>query len=236
MTNDDPTGGHGTRRSPRQGIGGSPVGSTLSIVLAVVAVVAGFLILRNITDDNDAGGTGVEAGSGDDADLPVTTVDPVGTTIAVTTTTVFTPVTEGATVVVANSNTIGGSAGRMTKTLEVAGFTMGEPINGTDTLDDSVVYYDTSVAASQAVAESVAVLMGNLVVEPVPTPPPTADGTMGDGSVLVMLGNNQADKTLEELNPDDATAATGTSPDPSGGLDTPDTAPLDTTATETSTE
>ena len=41
---------------PRVGDGGSPVGSTLSIVLAVVAVVAGFLILRAITDDDDGGG------------------------------------------------------------------------------------------------------------------------------------------------------------------------------------
>ena len=37
---------HGTRRSSRVGDGGSPVGSTLSIVLAVIAVIAGFLILR----------------------------------------------------------------------------------------------------------------------------------------------------------------------------------------------
>ncbi len=42
------------RRSPRVGDCGSPVGSTLSIVLAVIAVVAGFLILRAITDDDDA--------------------------------------------------------------------------------------------------------------------------------------------------------------------------------------
>jgi hypothetical protein len=76
------------------------------------------------------------------------------------------------------------------------------------------------VAAAQAVAESVGVVMGGLAVEPVPTPPPTADGTMGDGSVLVMLGNNQADKTLEELNPADTTPATGTAPAPSGSADT----------------
>lgn len=226
MTNEDPTGGQGTRRNPRQGVGGSPVGSTLSIVLAVVAVIAGFLILRNITDDNDSGGAAADTGSGDVVDAVATTIDPIGNTTIAPTTTVFTPVTEGATVVVANSNTVGGSAGRMTKTLEVVGFTMGEPVNGTDTLEDSIVYYDTSVAAAQAVAESVGVVMGGLVVEAVPTPPPTADGTMGDGSVLVMLGNNEADKTIEEMNPDAATTATGTSPDPSGS---PDAAPTSTT-------
>jgi len=225
MSNEDPTGGQGTRRAPRQGVGGSPVGSTLSIVLAVVAVVAGFLILRNITDDNESGtGGAIDVGSG--ADATTTTSDVVGTTVPATTTTVFTPVTEGATVVVANANTVGGSAGRMTKTLETAGFTMGEPTNATDTRDESIVYYDPSVAAAQAVAESVGVVMGGLVVEPVPTPPPTNDGTMGDGSVLVMLGNNQADKTLEELNPADETPATGTSPAPSGGTESTTTTTL----------
>ena len=47
----------GSRRSPRVDGGGSPVGSTLSIVLAVIAVIAGFFILRAITDDDgDSGG------------------------------------------------------------------------------------------------------------------------------------------------------------------------------------
>ena len=49
----------GSRGPPRVGDSGSPVGSTLSIVLAVVAVVAGFLILRAIFDDDDGGATGV---------------------------------------------------------------------------------------------------------------------------------------------------------------------------------
>ena len=40
----------GSRRAQRVGDSGSPVGSTLSIVLAVVAVIAGFLILRAITE------------------------------------------------------------------------------------------------------------------------------------------------------------------------------------------
>ena len=55
------------RKTPRQGIGGSPVGSTLSIVLAVVAVVAGFLILRNITDDDDGASPDGRHGAADAA-------------------------------------------------------------------------------------------------------------------------------------------------------------------------
>jgi len=127
-------------------------------------------------------------------------------------------VTEGATVVVANANNIGGSAGRMTETLELGGFTMGTPVNATEELEDSIVYYDASVAAAQTVAESVAYTMGDVEVAEVPTPVPTQDGTMSDGQVLVMLGTNQADKTLEELRPaDEETPATGTAPAPSGG-------------------
>jgi hypothetical protein len=230
MSNEDPTGGQGApRRSPRQGVGGSPVGSTLSIVLAVIAVIAGFLILRNITDDDDSGDSGEAVPTG--TEVTSSSIDAVGTTIATTTTTVFQPVTEGATVVVANANTIGGSAGRMTKTLEAEGFTMGEPVNASETLEESIVYYDTSVAAAQAVAESVAFLMGGLEVETMPTPPPTQDGTLGDGSVLLLLGNNQADKTIEELSGESETTETGTTPDPSGS-ETGDTTG-DTTETTT---
>jgi hypothetical protein len=224
MTNEDPTGSQGVpRRSPRQGVGGSPVGSTLSIVLAVIAVIAGFLILRNITDDDD---------SGDGGEAPASSID-LGTTIATTSTTVFQPVTEGATVVVANANTIGGSAGRMSKTLETEGFTMGDPVNANETRDESIVQYDSSVAAAQAVAESVAVLMGDLDVETMPTPPPVQNGSIGDGSVLLLLGNDQADKTIEELSGESGeTTPTGTTPDPSGS-ETGSTAADDTTGSTT---
>ena len=40
-------------RRPRAGDGGAPASGALAIVLAIVAVVAGFLILRSINDDDD---------------------------------------------------------------------------------------------------------------------------------------------------------------------------------------
>ena len=40
------------RRSPRSSDGGAPVSGALAIVLAVVAVVAGFFILRSISGDD----------------------------------------------------------------------------------------------------------------------------------------------------------------------------------------
>lgn len=220
MTNEDPTAppaGNQPRRSPRQGLGGSPVGSTLSIVLAVVAVIVGFLILNNITDD---GGSSSSSDGGSSVNVTTTTIDTGLTTTTAASTTTTSLVTEGATVIVANASGVGGSAGRMTDTLALAGFTMGDPTNATSgQLEDSIVYYDPGIAAAQDVADSVAIVMGGMSVEPVPTPPPVDGGSLGDAGVLVMLGTNQADKTLEEMSGAEAaedTTATGTAPDVSG--------------------
>lgn len=202
MTNEDPSGAAAVGgRTPRQGSGGSPVGSTLSIVLAVLAVVAGFLILRNITDDGGGSAGGDAAGSTGE---PVTSDAITTTTFDVTDTTTTTSttiprVTEGATAVVANGNSIGGSAGRMSKTLELVGYTMGAPVNANVTLDDTIVYFDASITSAEAVAQSVGVDMGCVDVLPAGTPVPTDSGSLGEAGVLVVLGNEQADKTIEEM-------------------------------------
>lgn len=205
MSNEDVAVGGGAgaaRRNPRQGVGGSPVGSTLSIVLAVVAVVAGFLILRNLTqEDSLAVDSGDPPGQVVEAEATTTTID-VGvtaTTEAPTTTVVAALVTEGAVVVVANGNTIGGSAGRMSETLGTAGYNIGTPVNAGQTIDDSIVYFDPANPSAQAVAESVGRTLGNVSVLTVSTPVPTESGSLGEAGVLVVLGNNQADKTLLQL-------------------------------------
>lgn len=201
MSNEDPS-SQGTptpsRRSPRQGVGGSPMGSTISIVLAVVAVIVGFLILNNITDDGPSADGGV-----------VTPVDsaPVDSTVDsaienTTTTTTEPPlVTAGATVVVANASGVPGSAGRMTTELATLAFEMVTPaINSTQSgLTASVVQYDPSQAAAQAVAESVARSMGGITVEPVATPPPVEGGSLNGAGVVVLLGTDQADKTIAQM-------------------------------------
>ncbi|MGK0274681.1 MAG: hypothetical protein ACI9N0_001061 [Ilumatobacter sp.] len=204
MSNEDVATGGGAgavRRNPRQGVGGSPVGSTLSIVLAVVAVIAGFLILRNLTQaDSSATGSGDPSEQVAGAGGTTTTIDVgVTTTEAPTTTTTVALVTEGAVVVVANGNTVGGSAGRMTETLAGAGYTMGTPVDAGQTIDDSIVYFDPANTSAQAVAESVGRTLGNVSVLTVSTPAPTVDGSLGEAGVLVVLGNNQADKTLLQL-------------------------------------
>ncbi len=216
MSNEDPNAPvtpTPSRRSPRQGVGGSPMGSTISIVLAVVAVIVGFLILNNITGDgpsaDDIGSTPVDSASEN------TTGNSV---VADTTTTTTEPamVTAGATVVVANASGVSGSAGRMTTELATLTFEMVEPaINSTQSgLTASIVQYDPSQAAAQAVAESVARSMGGLTVEPVATPPLVEGGSLNGAGVLVLLGTDQADKTIAQMTAPVATPAPA--PDVSG--------------------
>ena len=200
MSNEDPNAPvapEPSQRSARQGIGGSPMGSTISIVLAVVAVIVGFLILNNITDD---GGSSAGGGSSPVDSGPVDTTDSSAVDSTTTTTTQPPLVTEGATVVVANASGVPGSAGRMTTELATLGFTMAEATNSTQSgLEASIVQYDPSIAAAQAVAESVARSMGGLTVETLPTPPPVEGGSLNGAGVLVLLGTNEADKTIAQL-------------------------------------
>ena len=85
-----------SRRTPRQGVGGSPVGSWLTIALAVVAVIAGFLILRNINNDSSA----ASPNDGTSSETDTTPPDPDNTLVAVSI-----PVTEApATTVAANAS------------------------------------------------------------------------------------------------------------------------------------
>lgn len=219
------------RRTPRQGVGSSPVGSWLTIALAVVAVIAGFLILRNITDDatvtspNDPA-SDLDAGAPavDDTLVDVSVPD----TQATTTTTTVVRTTEGSSVIVANANTVGGSAGDMTRTLELAGYTVADPVNASGpNLQASIVYFDGAQAAAESVAQSVARDLGGVEVLPVSTPAPVADGDLGDAGVLVLLGDDEAGKSLEELAPEGEAPAEGVAaPEPSGG-DVPATAPAD---------
>lgn len=211
------------RPSRRGGEGGAPVSGALTIVLAVIAVVAGFLILRAITNDGDGdsslpsspGGTS-ETMPDDDEDDPsaTTTTEP-----APTTTTEPPLVTEGAVVVVANANNVNGSAGAMSDLLGGAGFEMGTPTNAsTGLLEATVIYFDPANESSQTVAESVnRVLGGDSAISQVGTPAQTESGEL-DGDVLVLLGTDKAGSTLEELAPTAAgdEETTVTAPEVSG--------------------
>ena len=224
------------RRSPRVSDGGSPVSGAVAIVLALVAVVAGFLILNAISDggDNALDFPVDSSNSSGDADSgTATTVDPSGTTVATLApaTTVPAVVTDGASVLVANANNVGGSAGQMQRALETGpGFTVAGAVNASTsvgTLEGSVIYYVESNTQALPVAESLGEVLGGVSdVLPMPDTPPTADGDLMGADVLLMLGNDKAGKTLEELNPDTATGGNTqvTSPPVAGDSTTETTA------------
>lgn len=111
--------------------------------------------------------------------------------------------------IVANASSVNGSAGQMTRALEGAGYTMGTTANSTEgTLDTTKIYFDPNNAAAEAVASSVGRSLGSgVAIAALPDPVPTDAGTMGDASVLVVLGVDKAGRSLEELNPAAADAA-----------------------------
>jgi hypothetical protein len=210
------------RRSSRTD-GGAPVSG------AIVAVVAGFLILRSIDDDGGTPSAGDDTGVDEETDDSTTTLASDTTLPAVTTTTEPPLVTEGATVVVANVNGVNGSAGGMTRELEAVGYTMGTPTNGAEAegqYETTVIYFDPAVVAAEAVAGSVGRSLGGVdTISPVATPAPTADGELNGAGVLVMLGNDKAGSTIAELS--GGTETDGTSP----GVTSPDPAATTTTTT-----
>lgn len=218
------------RRSPRVGDAAAPVSGALAIVLAVVAVLAGFLILRSISDGGNDTADFPEPGSGavtdgGDADATGTTLPSEAVPTLPATTTIPPIIVDGASVVVANANGQGGTASAMSRAIETgAGFTVVDPTNASSTvpvLEESVIYFDPATPAAQDVANSLARVLGGVAsVAPLPEVAPTEDGTLNGAQVLLMLGKDKANKTLTELAPDVIAGAgnvvTVTNPDPAG--------------------
>jgi hypothetical protein len=200
------------RRSPRVGDGGAPVSGAVAIVLALVAVVAGFLILNSISDGGDDAldfppdtASGSDQGTGDPT---ATTVDPSQTTVGTLAPATTEPVivVDGASVIIANANTVGGSAGSMKRALETGpGFTVVDAVNSSAAvgdINDSVIYFNAENPQAEPVAQSLSEVLGGVSsVAPLSGTPPTADGDMKGADVLLMLADDKAGKTLAELNP-----------------------------------
>ena len=210
MSNEQPS------RPRRSGSGASPMGSTLAIVIAIAAVVVGFLILKNIRSDNSSSAT---------TQPPSTTLASAATNTApvtpiATQPTVFTPQTSGAKVLVANSSHANGAAGQLSTALQGNQFTMGTPTNGAAKEAVTKIQYLPGDVAAQAVAQSVAALMGVATVEPMPTPVALVDPTaLADNTVLVLLGDDKAGKTLAQM------AAPATASTTAGGATSSSAAP-----------
>ena len=103
----------------------------------------------------------------------------------------------GLTVVVANANTVGGSAGLLTEELDDAGVTTATPVDAVVQLTATVVHHSDAEGA-QAAAETIAAALGGVEVQPLPDEIPTESSRL-DGDVLVLLGDAQAGRTLSQL-------------------------------------
>lgn len=160
---------------------------------------------------------------------PTSSVAPVTTAPASTTTlpAAVVYVTDGATVVVANASGINGAAGRLTDRLARVGFTTTDAVNSAESVSNLAVtqiHYDPAVDGAQAVAESLKQALGGGDIEVVELEIPalTESGDLGDADVLVLMGDDVADKTLDELQGVTTPADDTTSGDDSSAEDTAD--------------
>ncbi len=164
----------------------SPSTGTLGAVVAVVALVLGFLILRDV---KNSGGTTSPVGT-----QPAATT-PDGATVAPTTTMAFS--INGFKLQVANASGLAGSAGKMTTDLQGQGYWAQPALNvppGTAKRAKTAVYY---LAGCEAAAENVkGVLGGNVEVAVMPQPIPVETGTIGEACILILLGTDLANKPL----------------------------------------
>ncbi len=173
--------------------------------LAGVGVAALLLASCGGDDDADATTTTTAASLG----ATTTTLGSTATTTTTPSVTTTTPapveyVTEGATVVVANASGINGAAGRLTDRLAAVGFTTAAATNSSDAVSNlsaSQIHYVADDADALAVAESLRAALGGGDIEllEVTVPAPTESGELGDATVLVLMGDDVADKSLEEL-------------------------------------
>lgn len=164
----------------------APSTGTMGAVVAVVALVLGFLILRDV---NAGGGGGSTIDGGSNSSVPNTD----GTGASTTTL----PSTIGFTTQVANASGVAGSAGKMTTDLQALGYVVQPAKNvaaGTAKRSKTGVFYKVGCEGSaQKIANA---LGGNVDIAAMPEPVPVEDGTIGDACVLVLLGTDLAGKAL----------------------------------------
>lgn len=187
-----------------------PSTGTMGAVVAVVALILGFLILRDVRND---GGSTVTPGQGSTETVaPGVTTDPNVTTTAP-------PMNRGNfTIQVANSSGIAGSAGDLTTKLQDENFNVYPALNvapGTPKREKTGVYY---VAGSEANAQLVAqVLGGNVEIGAMPSPIPLETGSLREATVLILLGTDLSNKPLQGVvGAPNGQAATTTTAPPAG--------------------
>ncbi len=188
------------------GRSGLPMGSTVAIGVAVVAVILGLLVLKKLSDDdgtttkpqdtvpalNTTLSTTVDLGTGGTADTSGGTPSTDAGTL--------TPSIKGSPVQVANASPTSGVAKLASNLLKDKGYTTSTPISSSTKLTTTVVYYVSGNTAAQKVALAVKrdmCIKGDPKEQPATLaldPKPDA----GTG-VIVMLGSDKAGKTLQKM-------------------------------------
>jgi hypothetical protein len=160
--------------------------------VAVLAVLLGFFILRDLRNDTSVASP--EAGQTDESATQETTVE----TIAVETTAAPVALTAFK-VQIANASGVSGSAGLLTTEMQGRGYIVQPAINKNEATPKqtvTVVYY---LLGSEAPAAQVARELGGVATSPMPTPIPTETGSLGEASVLILMGTDVAGKPLSIL-------------------------------------
>jgi LytR cell envelope-related transcriptional attenuator len=189
-----------SRRSRPLGAAAAPKAASpaIAVVIALLAAVLGFFILKKL-DGNDSAsgtkppsvstGTGVTTADGEPQDSGAT-----GATVAPITLPPPPPPTPGTyTVVVANGSGTPKSAASMTTFLSVQSLKMGTATNILETLpkfETTKVYF---VAGNDAQGAAVAKLLGcAFAAEPMPATPPVDPTALVDVQVLIVQGKDLA--------------------------------------------
>lgn len=164
---------------------------TLGAVVAVVALLLGFLILRDVQAD---GGSATITTNATIETVPGGgTADPnVPTTLPFS--------INGFKIQVANASGLAGSAGELTLNLQKAGYVVQPAANvaaGTAKRSKTGVFY--LVGCETNAQNVVDVLGGDVDLAAMPSPVPTETGTIGEACVLVLLGTDIANKPLQGI-------------------------------------
>ncbi|MBI4885086.1 MAG: LytR C-terminal domain-containing protein [Actinobacteria bacterium] len=187
-------------RTRRPTSSGPPMGSTVAIVVTAAAVLLAFFILRKVNDSGSSAAAPTVPSVAVDT-TATTLFDPSSTTVAATTTVVTQLVKVGTLVQVVNVSNQEGVARNLSNALLAEGFSLAEPETGTIDLPVTKVIYNPDDPLALPVAQSVAKLLNDAVVEASGAAVPTlTTGTWATGSsVIVLLGDDLAGKTLAQI-------------------------------------
>ena len=187
-----------TTRPPSRSSSSAPMGSTVAIVVTAIAVLLAFFILRKV---NDSGATSaVDPGTIETIATTVPGDTSLTTTIPQVTETTTAITKVGTSVQVINCSNQEGVARNMSNALAAEGFTTVAPDTGTINLPVTKIIYNSDDPLALPVAQTVSLLLANAVIEASGPNVPSLAGAWAPGSsVIVLLGDDLAGKTLAQI-------------------------------------